>query len=407
MKNWLGSALIIVSFAGCNLFSKTVVPSPTPAQAVPSILSAGNILENTKAPEVSFQLYRLLASDPKNINFSPLSLKISFSLLYPGSASETQKTLEHLFSFSQANPNPFHAEYELAQKIEDKKLETNQLEIHNSAWMKRANEVKPEFIESLKLQDAALGKVNLDAMNAWVAKATQNKIPKLIDSLPPQTNTVLINTLYFKQKWLSPFEVGKTTLAQFQVSPNQGQNVMTLHDHKEVNYFEDDRAKWVALPYENSPFIMYFSLPKKRFDLRSIEGNLTAASFLDLISKMKKSPVELAIPKFKFNQKSSMRALMTSAGYENLFTRGDYSGILTVHRLIISDILQATSIGVGEIGTEASAATGVILKEKAMRQNTLLSKSFIADQPFLFILRNEETKEIYWLGRVYSPRTAD
>ena len=392
--------VLVLGSSGCNLFSKTAAPTPTPNK--PPVISTGKVLETSKPTETAFQLYRLLAANPANVNLSPLSLKIAFSLIYPGTAGDTQKLYEQIFGFTEGTTNPFHAEYELAAKTEKLKSDTNQLVIENSAWMKSTKGVKDEFVESLKTQNAEIGKLSLDAINEWVASATHNKIPKLLSSLDPGTKAIFINAIYFKQKWLAPFDAKLTSTDQFQTSPYASSHVPTMHTEKEVQYFEDKTSKWVGLSYADSPFEILFALPAKRFDLRAIEDTLSMSQITNLLGQMKPVQVQLSIPKFKFNEMASFKALLKNAGYGELFSQSDYSGISTPSP-VLSDVIQAASIEVNESGTEASAATGAIMLRNLRVKEPIFEKSFIADEPFIFVLLNKDTKEIYWLGRVYQP----
>ena len=276
----LGSFLTVL-FTSCELFSKTVAPTPTPIKT--TILTTPNVLENKKPSETEFQFYQLLASNPENVNFSPLSLKIAFSLVYPGTADSTQKLFEKIFGFSEANPNPFSKEYELAAKIKDENSSENQLLIENSVWAKNSKEILPEFKESLKLQNAEVSKLSLDGMNEWVSDTTAHKITKIVDKLDPKLKLVIINAIYFKEKWAKPFEAKKTAIEPFQASPNLTQRVNMLHDERHILYYEDSASKWIALPYAKSPFVMYFGLPLKRFDLKSVDEKMNSTYVLSLI----------------------------------------------------------------------------------------------------------------------------
>jgi serine protease inhibitor len=398
--NLLAVLLVTFTLVACKGPQKDSTPTPTPAP--PSVKTAGKLMETTKPNETEFQLYRMLAASPNNINFSPLSLKIAFSLIYPGTAGDTQKLYEKIFGFSTANLNPFAAEYALATKTENLKSDTNQLIIANSAWLKNPKSVKSEFANSLQTQNAEIDKLNLEAINAWVAKATRNKIPKLLNSLDPSTRAVFINAIYFKQKWLAPFDAKSTTTDIFQTSLQASSRVPTMHTQKEVNYFEDKTSKWVGLNYADSPFQMLFALPMERFQLKAVEDSLSAEEISTLLDQMKPVQVQLSIPKFKFNEMASLKEILTNAGYGELFSDGNYSGI-SGQSSVLSDVIQAASIEVNETGTEASAATGTVMLRNLRMKEPIFQKSFIADQPFLFVLLNKETKEIYWLGRVYQP----
>ena len=394
------------ALASCNFFSQTHAPASSPTPPIlSSLVSASNpqdAAEKINSSEVPFQLYRILAREPKNTNFSPLSLKIAFSLVYPGSRESTQKLFEDLFGFNSATPNPLRAEYDLSTKITAQKSENQELLIQNSAWFANQKALQDSFKESLKTQDAFVGKINIDEMNAWAAKSTHDRIKKLITSVDPKSRAIFINSIFLKQKWLLPFENQRTNIAHFQSTPSFSEKVPTLHSEMKVRYYQDEKAKWIALPYENSPLVMYLALPLKRFNLAEIDEALSSKLVTQVSSQMKEADVIISIPKFNLTQTQSFKDLMIQAQFGEIFRTGDYSGIMEKPKLELSDIIQAASISITESGTEAGAATAIQMLEAGYHE-PLMTKSFTADQPFLFLLRNDETKEIYWIGRIYSP----
>ena len=395
---WLAALTLI--FSACNSpAGDASTTSPTPRNL--SVLKEGKALESSHAKDNSFQLYKLLASNPENVNFSPLSLKIAFSLIYPGTNGETQKLFERLFGFSESAVSPFKAEYELAEKIRSEQVPGVALSIANSVWAKNPKELFSNFKDSLKIQNAEVFKLNLEAMNAWVDNATSHKISKIVNFLSPSTQLVAINAIYFKQKWLSPFKSDKTVVAPFQASLNLSLKVPTMNDKKNIKYYEDETSKWISLPYQNSPLVMILALPIKRFDLNAVSEKLNSEYLINVTAQMKETNVTLSIPKFKFSKSESLKVILSQAGYEDLFTKGDYTKI-SKSKLSLSDVIQATSIEVDETGTEAAAVTAALMTRNMVMPPTL-HKYFLADQPFIFMIQNESTKEIYWLGRVYQP----
>lgn len=382
MKNFIFTLCLALMLLSCTSRTKEVSPTPTPTQL--SVLTTGKVLENTKATETNFQLYRLLASNPENVSFSPLSFKSAFSLLYPGTEGSTKKMYERIFGF------------------DEKSLAPPPSITKNSLWVKNPKNVLEDFKESLKAQNAELFKINVDEMNEWVQLATQNKILKSFDKSVSNQQVVAVSTLYFKQKWATPFEPKNTSYDLFRSNPSLSLKVPTLHGKQKTLYHEDDLSTWVELRYENSPVGMLFALPKKHFDLRAVEEKLSTDYLNTIISKLSEREVTLAIPKFKFERKESFKELLTNAGYGELFTKANYSQIFEGKAPVgISDVVQGTFIEVDEAGTEAAATSATLMEGHA--QKILLSKSFIADEPFLFMVRNNDTKEFYWIGRVYRP----
>ena len=149
---------------------------------------------------------------------------------------------------------------------------------------------------------------------------------------------------------------------------------------------------------------MMLLLPKKRFNLDNIEKSLSSKALLTLETSAQPAKVDLALPKFKFDTKGLLEPLLKQAGYIELFNSGDYANLYKKNDQAIGSIMQATQIAVDEKGTEAAAATAVMMKSLAMRREVI--QTFHADQPFLFILKNEDSGEIYFMGRVTDPTIA-
>lgn len=400
MLNYHFLILLMPLFFGCNL-SNSKLATPTPA--LPEILSTSQVLEKVKPSNVPFQLYRLQATSPQNVNISPLSLKLAFAMVYSGSSGKTEKMLADLFGFNAAEKIPGAKEYELVDQLAAKKDFSTQLEIANSAWFKDVKSINAEFKNSVKELHADSFKISAKEMNSWVSDRTHGKIAKLFDQVDPETLAIFVNTIYFKAPWLFPFEKKNTALAVFTSSKHLTLKVPTMHAQNHVQYYEDENAQWVELPYHDSDFVMRLALPIKKFDLRKVEEQLSQEYLSKVASKQTGTLVTLSIPKFKFNQQVSLKNLFTSAGYGDLFAvrPGDFAKISKSSGFKIADVIQATAIEVDEVGTEAAAATAVVMEGTSLSLSR--PKVFNADQPFLFVLQNKKTSEIYFMGRVTDP----
>lgn len=400
MINYRFFILLLFGFSACNLSSSKLA---TPTPALPEILSNAQVLEKVRPSNVPFQLYRLQATSPQNINISPLSLKLAFAMVYAGASGKTEKMLTDLFGFSAVEKMPGAKEYELADQLAAQKDATTQLEIANSAWFKDVKSINPEFKNAMKELHAESYKINTKEINSWVSDHTRGKITKLFDQVDPETLAIFVNTIYFKAPWLHPFEKKNTGLAVFTSSKYLTLKIPTMHAQNRVQYYEDESSQWVELPYRDSDFVMRLVLPRKKFDLRKVEEQLSEEYLIKVASKQSEALVTLLIPKFKFNQQVSFKNLFTSAGYGDLFAArpGDFSKISKSSEFKIADVIQATAIVVDEVGTEAAAVTSAVMESTSLSLN--IPKVFNADQPFLFVLQNKKTSEIYFMGRVTDP----
>jgi serpin B len=401
MKKNLASAFVIFLMLACSSKPNPIEPSQTKAAIkAESKTDAEKYMEPLKPNELAFQLFKLHSSEPANTNFSPLSLKMAFQLVYPGATENTKKTLETAFGFSIDQPNPFNAEIQLAAQSKSENSATKIL-IGNSVWVKDQSSILSKFKDALKTAGAELKTLNLNEMNSWVKNSTLGKIEKLFDALDSKTKLIALNTLYLKADWASPFTAEATIQAHFQSSPHGMITVKMMRQTSNYSYFEDATSQWLEMPYRDSPLVMTLVLPKKRFDLKSIEDSLSSKVMNAAISRFKPEQVELVLPKFKFESKKSMKTLLSEAGYSELFIGGGWGNLTKQNDLVISDVLQATALEVNEKGTEAAAATAIMMEKSSF--GGIMKKSFYCDQPFLFFLRNSKSGEIYFMGKVYSP----
>ena len=324
-------------------------------------------------------------------------------MVYPGASGKTEKMLTDLFGFSTAEKLPAASEFELADQLAAKKDFATQLVIANSAWFKDAKNINPDFKNTLKELHADSFKISAKEINAWVSDHTHGKITKLFDQVDPEILAIFVNTIYFKAPWLFPFEKKNTVLAVFTSSKHLTLKVPTMHAQNHVQYYEDENAQWVELPYRDSDFLMRLALPIKKFDLRKVEEQLSQEYLSKVASKQTGTLVTLSLPKFKFNQQVSFKSIFTSAGYGELFSArpGDFAKMSKNSEFKISDVIQATAIEVDEVGTEAAAATAAVMEGTSLSLSR--PKVFNADQPFLFVLQNKKTSEIYFMGRVTDP----
>lgn len=352
----------------------------------------GRQMPELTASEFVFQLHRLHSGEPANFVYSPLSLKLAFELLHPGSTGEIRKTLESNFGLG-GKSSLFQSESASAPQVK----------IANGIWMKAPASALPAYRTAVKELGSEIRPLGLAAVNDFVKAATEGKITKVLDSLGSGTELVAVNALYFKGDWVSPFKKESTAPGRFQSSPYATMVAGMMKQTGEFEYGEDETSQWIDLPYAGGPMAMTLLLPKKRFELAALEKDLSSSSLKARLAKSTKSRVEIVLPKFKFSQTGSMKELLVAAGYQNLFSSNEWKKI-SQSPPKLSDVIQAIAIEVNEKGTEAAAATAAVMTESAL-MNPLAKtpKKFICDQPFAFLLRNTKSGEIHFMGKVYAP----
>ncbi len=398
MKNPFLLFTLILVISACTHHEKSdVQASPTPVVSE-ALLTPGKNFEQVKPNDVQFRLYQLLSSSPKNTNFSPISMEMAFGMVHLASHGATRDLIQKIFGFSENMDYSFLPEQSLVGKKEN-----SELYFANSVWAKNTKQISALFLENLtKYFNTEVSPLHLRNINEWVDSSTHHKIQELIKNLDPSTSAIFINALYFKSDWVSKFKKPQTQPEVFVSSANHSVRVQMMNQTNQFKYYEDEEAKWLILPYQNSPFAMLLAIPKKKFNLRAIEDKLSHSYLHSVVSKMTEEKVELKLPKFKFNTEHSLKTIFIEAGYSELFKHGDFSNFSTTKDISISDIIQATAISVDEMGTEAAAATAVsTLEASAMSMG--IAKEFFATEPFIFILKNMQSDQTYFMGKVYNP----
>lgn len=388
--------LVTLSLSAC--FSKKtaeIAPSPTPA----SLITQKNLFKDVSSAETPYRLYKLLAVNPTNINVSPLSLNMAFAQVYLAANEPTKELLQQIFGFKEGKFS-FASELALTREKSAAKIF-----FANSVWVK--SEKMPSVLmpykqDLSKYLEGTVQKLDLKALNTSVSTATDGKIKTLVEKLNPNWVAVFVNALYFKADWTNPFKTADSRIDNFRSSEHLVVNAEMMNQIHEFKYYEDKTSQWVVLPYQDTPLEMVIGLPKKEDGLKAFEETFTAESVAKVIAGLKTERVELALPKFKFQSNTSLKNTFVNAGYSELFQAGTLDNLLSNSKTLgISEVIQATAINVDEKGTEAAAATAVGSVETFM--DNLVAKKFKATHPFVFVIRNSKSGEVYFLGRVLNP----
>ena len=370
--------------------------------------SAPETLETSESKEAKivtpsqslFDLYRLLSRNPKNVALSPLSLKSAFGLLHPGASTHTKSSIETLFGFGKTQSPILASEFQLLDETQKNK-KSFELSITNSVWLKDPKQIHPDYKKGIAPLRAEVQRLQLKDLNAWVEKSTSGKITQLMDQLKPGISAVVLNTVYLRALWSHPFPKNRTIQGRFQPSAHASKVASMMQQKARFRYQDDKLSRWVELPYRDSPLVMVLGLPKKRFDLKTTEDRIGPDFLKEMKGKWKEQQVDLVLPRFSVNLKESLQPLMKTAGFGDLFSKGAYPKIIKSGDLTATEVIQAVSVDVREEGTEAAAATAVSLERSSRFGDSAVP--FYADEPFVFLLMNPDSGEIYFLGKIYDP----
>lgn len=361
--------------------------------------------------EFALDLYREIDKEGENTFFSPYSVSAALSMTYEGADGETAKEMRkvlHLPENDTARTSSFARLHNLFNLNKDYELKTA-----NALWpqenypfldtyLRTNKEYYGAKIEKLDYTDKESREEAREKINNWVEDKTEGKIKKLIkkSTLTSYTRLVLTNAIYYKADWLEEFDKELTNKDPFYTSPEEKTNVsMMTHDGpKKFNYTETQNLKALELPYKGNTSMVIF-LPKERFGLQEIKNNLSLEKINEIEQNMSRKEINVFLPKFEFKKDYSLKENLKNMGIQKAFTEGaDFSKMTGSRDLFISSVDHKSYIKVNEEGTEAAAATSVV-----MERTSAITKDFKANHPFLFMIKEDKTDSILFMGKLEDP----
>ena len=243
------------------------------------------------------------------------------------------------------------------------------------------------------------------AVNDWVAEETEDKIKDLIPkgAVNELTRLILANAIYFNGSWMHPFTESATSQEPFTLLDGTETTVdMMKMGQTGLSYVQGENFQAVSLPYLSPDFSMLMLVPDEG-QFSAIESTLDADHLVSILSQMQSNQVALQMPKFDFETSTNANDALTALGMSEIFDpdTADFSGITEEEKLYVTDVLHKATITVDESGTEAAAATAVIMGIKSAIPEDPIS--LVIDRPFLFLIRHEPTGTILFMGRVVEP----
>jgi serpin B len=256
-----------------------------------------------------------------------------------------------------------------------------------------------------KFYQAEFFRGGLNDINGWVKKKTEGKIEKILEELDTNSVCVILNAIYFKGSWQSQFKKSNTHDAPFTVSADRQVTVPLMGQKGEFKLLAENDFQAVSIPYKGNGLSMVIMLPNAADGLVALEKQLTSKNLTGWLSKLDHQPVrkvDLYLPKYKLETAYDLIAPFKKMGIKDAFTNdvADFGGMgARVGDIHISQIKHKAFVEVNEEGTEAAAATAVEMATKSIVYNPV----FRADHPFLFIIRDNQTGAILFMGRIVKP----
>jgi serpin B len=363
-------------------------------------------------------LYGQLRSQSGNLFFSPESISTALAMTYAGACGQTASEMAKTLHFT-LPPERLHPA--MGALLNDLNAEHAgfQLRVADALWAQQGYRFLDSFLQLTK-DDYGAGfhpvdfKLNADAarqtINQWVEEKTENKIKDLLAPgvLDASTRMVLTNAIYFKGNWETQFDKTKTQDEDFHLASAQSVKARLMHRDGRFNYFNGGTFQALEIPYKSQELSMIVLLPNDVSGLPTLEESLTSANAKDWLHRLAPVPkVILSLPSFKMTQQFGLRDKLGAMGMVQAFQQGsaNFSGMSDDPRgLYISAVIHKAFIDVNEEGTEAAAATGVIMRH-AMARMPVPEQPIVfrADHPFLFLIRDNRSGGILFLGRVTDP----
>ena len=362
--------------------------------------------------EFALKIFKQLnyAEPGQNIFISPFSISMLLAMVYNGTSGKTKKAMDQTLGFTNLNANQINESYlNLLYSIKnfDPKIE---LEVGNFIWCREDISINPEFIDKNKKYFKVESKnINFesitaaDEINNKVKEVTKGRIEEIVKRGDLVNEIMfLANAIYFYGQWKDKFDKSFTEDKNFFLLDGNTKKVKMMSSSKDYYFYSANNLKVIRFPYGRDKVAMYVFLPADSSKLIDFIYKLNIDSLEKYLTLLKKVEVDVKFPKFKFEYetkelKSYLIDLGMGAAFENT---AEFSGIAP--EVYITDVRHKAIVEVNEEGTKAAAASGVVVA-----QASTTKKEFIADRPFLFLIRDDRSGTILFMGKITNPEGGD
>ncbi|MBP8857081.1 MAG: serpin family protein [Anaerolineaceae bacterium] len=405
---------------GGNGNSSPEISSSIPRDMEPAVPS-GN-LEKLVKGNTSFgiNLFQAVKQGNENLIFSPYSISVALAMAQAGAKDNTLQQMNAVLRFS-LPVEDLHPAFNALQ-LELNNRENNdyeegkkdfELSIINSIWGEKTYTFLPGYLDllaknygtGLRLADfIQQPDTSRKEINQWVSDQTNDRIQDLLpeNSITELTRLVLTNAICFKAGWLHQFDPGITQNGVFTLLNGEDVQVPMMHQTETFGYAREDGYQLISLPYEGNKLSMLIILPDEN-NFTQVEKAMSGLDVQNLVSSIPFAQLDLSMPKFKIESSIGLADHLNAMGMKDAFIPGiaDFSGMDGTHDLYISAVQHKAFIEVDETGTEAAAATAVVVGIESMPIDEPLKVNI--DRPFIFIIVDNKTGSVLFLGRVINP----
>lgn len=388
----------------------TLLLAALPAfSAAPAPDRAAMVDGNTRLACDLYEKLRL-GNEGRNLFFSPFSISTALAMTYSGAAGETESQMAAALHFTLPEQQLHPAFSALLDDL--RSSEEYELAIANRLWGQKGYPFRKEFLAGIEARyrggfeevdyrndaDEARG-----IINRWVEAETRGKIRDLLQKpdIRPLTRLALTNAIYFKGKWGARFDPRNTVSGQFALQDGTAVPVPLMTQKGTFPYLRGKDFEMLELPYAGGRLSMLVLLPNRGVTLGRVEAQLSPERLRSWRSGMEETDVRLFLPRFRTAARFELNAPLHSLGMKDAFDedRADFSGIMGKKDLYVSKVIHKAFVDVNEEGTEAAAATAVVLSTKSIGMEV----RFRADRPFVFAIVDRESESVLFLGRLMNP----
>lgn len=399
-------AIISISLIGCEKFSNKDNEQVSAKEVDKEVVEGNNKFAFNVFKEIS------KAESNKNVFISPLSISIALTMTYNGARENTKTEMNKVLGYEGMDDDKINNDYKILHSYLENLDKNIKLNISNSIWIREGEDINKEFINinkdifGAKVDNLDFTKPSsVDKINDWIEKSTDKMIKDMLKG-PIDGNVVmyLINAIYFKGQWQDPFDKNNNITEEFTNSKGEKSKVdfmRKIANSDKTFYGEKDDFQAIKMPYDSGKVSMYAVLPKEGLDIDSFINTLDMDKWNSIkrsIGKDKEA-VNVSFPKFQIEYGAKeLKEPLVSLGMKDIFSdAANLSGIR--EGIYVSSVLHQGKIEVNENGSEAAAVTIVEVRETSMPIIDE-TKEFIANRPFIFILEDEESGTILFMGKL-------
>ncbi len=416
MKKMLLTLTLVTLMIALAFFSAcTERDEPKPFN--PADYEGANVIIDS-SNNFAFDMYNSLSKD-ENLFFSPYSITTAMGMAYEGAKGQTATEMEQVLDLPSNDQDRWNMTHFMQSKVNGEH-DDYELSTANAYWLRKDEALNPTYKNIIEQYYMAYGKEldfrgdptgSKDTINQWVEDRTNDKVKDLLQDgdITDDTYLILTNAIHFKANWKYQFPEDATRSRTFYTSTGGDIQVETMNmcdEDKKLKYMANDDVKLLQLPYKGEELSMYVLLPKVN-DITSVEDDLSHDYLNKLINELDKEWVDVYLPKFKFEIRYQLGAHLSDMGMPTAFGYdADFTGIADDgHEIMIAKVIHKAFVDVNEEGTEAAAATAVLMEDKSGwgSSPTPQPKEFNADHPFIFFIKQEQTNQILFMGKVEDP----